>query len=139
MNNFVEKVEQACRKNKIKFTEQRKIIAQVIGDSIDHPDAEKVFDRALLIDPNINLATVYRNINLFEEYGLLKKHYFRTQKARYELETTNHHDHIIDVDDGQVIEFHNNAINNIINQIANSMGYKTINYNLEIYATKKNK
>lgn len=134
MNHFVQKVKLCCKKNKIKFTDQRMIIAQVIEESSDHPDAEKIFERAERIDENINLATVYRNLALFEKYGLLKKHYFGSQKARYEICGT--HDHLIDIETGVVLEFETPEIKKILNNILKSMGYNIINYNLDVYVKK---
>lgn len=135
--NFLEKAEELCRKCNIKFTEQRRVIAKVIKDSNDHPDVEKVFERSLKLDSNINLATIYRNINLFEHFGILKKHYFGDSRARYESAEEVHHDHLIDLQTNLVIEFSNNDLQKLIFHIADAMGYDLINYNIEIYAVKK--
>jgi Fur family ferric uptake transcriptional regulator len=133
-NDFLEKLKDCFKKNKIKLTNQRIIIAKVIENSDDHPDADKIFERAEKIDKTINLATVYRNLNLFEKFGLLKKHYFGSQKARYEIAFP--HDHLIDVETGAVFEFEIPEIQETLNQILRSMGYNMLNYNLDVYAIK---
>ena len=138
MINFVKKVEDLCRKFNFKLTEQRKIIAGVINNSEDHPYAEQIFERAILKDKTINLATVYRTLETFLKYGLLKKHYFGDNKARYEIMNEIHHDHIIDVDSGAVTEFSNSEIESVIRKILNIMGYDMVNYSLEIYGVRQN-
>jgi Fur family ferric uptake transcriptional regulator len=135
--NFVEKAEQLCKKCNVKFTEQRRIIAKIINDSTDHPDVEQVFIRSAKFDSNLNLATVYRTMNLFENLGILKKHYFGDNRARYESTGELNHDHLIDINSNAVIEFSNNELEKIIKQITEIMGYELVNYNLEVYAIKK--
>ena len=137
-NNFLQRLERLCKKFNFKLTEQRKIIARIIDESEDHPYTEQIFERAIIVDPNINLATVYRTLETFLKFGLLKKHYFGDNKARYEAMGEIHHDHIIDVNSGTVTEFSNSEISNIIQEILNVMGYDLVNYALEIYGVKKN-
>jgi Fur family ferric uptake transcriptional regulator len=136
-NNFVEKAEQLFKKCKVKFTDQRRIIAKVISESQDHPDVEQVFERSTKFDKTLNLATVYRTINLFEKFGILNKHYFGDNKARYEPGGDIHHDHLIDIGSGNVTEFSNNEIRKIIVNILDIMGYEIVSYNLEVYGVKK--
>lgn len=133
-NDFVERLKACFKENKIKLTNQRIVIAKVIEESDDHPDAEKIFERAEKIDKTINLATVYRNLLLFEKFGLLKKHFFSSQKARYEISFP--HDHLIDIESGVVLEFELPEIKEILNQLLKSIGYNMINYNLDVYAVK---
>ena len=135
--NFLEKAEELCKKCNVKFTEQRRTIARAISDSTDHPDVEQVFLRSARLDTNLNLATVYRTINLFENLGILKKHYFGDNRARYESAGDIHHDHLIDLTTNTVIEFKNNEVERIVQQIAEVIGYELVNYNLEIYGIKK--
>ena len=136
-NNFVEKAEQLFKKCKVKFTDQRRIIAKVISESQDHPDIEQVFERSTKLDKTLNLATVYRTINLFEKFGIINKHYFGDNKARYESGGDIHHDHLIDITSNSVTEFSNNEVEKIIVQILDIMGYELVNYNLEVYGIKK--
>ena len=136
--NFIEKTEKLCKKCNVKFTEQRKIVAKIIAESDDHPDVEQVFLRSMKYDSNLNLATVYRTINLFETLGILKKHYFGDNRARYETADEINHDHLIDINSNTVVEFTNSELGRLINEIANVMGYELVNYNLEIYGIKKN-
>ena len=133
-----ERINNLRKKFNFKSTEQRKIIAKIIEESHDHPYTEQIFERAVVNDPNINLATVYRTLETFLKFGLLKKHYFGDNKARYELMGEIHHDHIIDVNSSEVSEFSNSEISNIIQKILDVMGYDLVNYSLEIYAVKKN-
>ena len=121
----------------IKMTRHRQIVSKVLEDSGDHPDVDSVFKRSVVLDPGINLSTVYRNIKLFEQWGLLKKHYFRDSKARYELETRLHHDHIIDIESNEVVEFSNSEVGTMLARMLDMMEYELINYNLEVYAVRK--
>ncbi len=136
MTNFLKRIEELCKKFNFKLTEQRKIIANVIDNSEDHPYAEQIFERAILQDKTINLATVYRTLETFLKYGLLKQHYFGDNKARYEIMNEIHHDHIIDISSGTVVEFSNSEIESLIKKILNVMGYDMVNYSLEIYGMK---
>ncbi len=122
-----------CKKLGLKLTEQRKIIVKVLSDSSDHPDVELVHKRAVKIDKRIGIATVYRTIKLFEDNNLLEKHEFKGYSSRYETVRENHH-HLIDVKSGRVKEFRNTLVDAMQKQVAKEMGYKLIDYRLELYA-----
>ena len=122
-----------CKKLGLKLTEQRKIIDKVLSDSSDHPDVESVHKRAVKIDKRIGIATVYRTIKLFEDNNLLEKHEFKGYSSRYETVRENHH-HLIDVKSGRVKEFRNTLVDAMQKQVAKEMGYKLIDYRLELYA-----
>ena len=122
-----------CKKLGLKLTEQRKIIVKVLSDSSDHPDVESVHKRAVKIDKRIGIATVYRTIKLFEDNNLLEKHEFKGYSSRYETVRENHH-HLIDVKSGKVKEFRNTLVDAMQKQVAKEMGYKLIDYRLELYA-----
>ena len=122
-----------CKKLGLKLTEQRKIIVKVLSHSSDHPDVESVDKRASKIDKRIGIATVYRTIKLFEDNNLLEKHEFRGYSSRYETVRENHH-HLIDVKTGKVKEFRNTLVDAMQKQVAKEMGYKLIDYRLELYA-----
>ena len=122
-----------CNKLGLKMTEQRKVIVKVLSDSTDHPDVESVHKRAAKIDKRIGIATVYRTIKLFEDNNLLEKHEFKGYSSRYETVRENHH-HLIDVRSGKVSEFRNTLVDAMQKQVAKEMGYKLIDYRLELYA-----
>ena len=122
-----------CKKLGLKLTEQRKVIVKVLSDSLDHPDVESVHKRAVKIDKKIGIATVYRTIKLFEDNNLLEKHEFKGYSSRYETVRENHH-HLIDVKSGKVKEFRNTLVDAMQKQVAKEMGYKLIDYRLELYA-----
>ena len=122
-----------CKKLGLKLTEQRKIIVRVLSDSSDHPDVESVHKRVSKIDRRIGIATVYRTIKLFEDNNLLEKHEFKGYSSRYETVRENHH-HLIDVKSGKVKEFRNTLVDAMQKQVAKEMGYKLIDYRLELYA-----
>ena len=122
-----------CKKLGLKLTEQRKIIVKVLSDSSDHPDVESVHKRAVKIDKKIGIATVYRTIKLFEDNNLLEKHEFKGYSSRYETVRENHH-HLIDIKSGKVMEFRNTLVDAMQKQVAKEMGYKLIDYRLELYA-----
>ncbi len=122
-----------CKKLGLKLTEQRKIIVKVLSDSSDHPDVESVHRRAVKIDKRIGIATVYRTIKLFEDNNLLEKHEFKGYSSRYETVRENHH-HLIDIKSGKVKEFRNTLVDAMQKQVAKEMGYKLIDYRLELYA-----
>ena len=126
-------LEELCIHKNIKMTEQRKIVASVIEESSDHPDVEEVYVRASKKDPKISIATVYRTVKLLEENGIIEKHDFGEGKARYEPSTDEHHDHLIDIKSGKVIEFVNHEIEKIQEEIAKSLGYKLVDHRLELY------
>ena len=122
-----------CNKLGLKMTEQRKVIVQVLAESKDHPDVELVYKRASEIDNNIGIATVYRTIRLFEENNIIQRHEFREGKFRYEEVRDEHHDHLIDVRSGKVVEFQNDAIEELQKRVAKELGYELIDHRLELY------
>ena len=115
------------------MTEQRRIIARVLSDSLDHPDVEMLYQRATKLDSRISLATVYRTVKLFEEASILERHDFGDGRSRYEELSSQHHDHLIDVSTGKVIEFHNEQIEMLQQSIAESLGYQLVDHRLELY------
>jgi len=116
------------------MTEQRRVIARVLSEATDHPDVEEVHRRSTTIDPNISIATVYRTVRLFEEANILERHDFGDGRARYEEMPDAHHDHLIDVQSGKVIEFQNPQIEALQREIARTFGYKLVGHRLELYA-----
>ena len=129
-----ETLEEQCVKKGMRMTEQRRVIAQVIETAEDHPDVEELYHRASAIDPRISLSTVYRTLNLFEEAGLVTKHDFKDGRARFEPIPDEHHDHLIDIRSGKVIEFRNEEIEAIQELIAKRLGYRLVDHRLELYA-----
>ncbi|HZY50445.1 MAG TPA: Fur family transcriptional regulator [Devosia sp.] len=129
-----ETLEEQCVKKGMRMTEQRRVIAQVIEGAEDHPDVEELYRRASAIDPRISLSTVYRTLNLFEEAGLVTKHDFKDGRARFEPIPDEHHDHLIDIRSGKVIEFRNEEIEAIQELIAKRLGYRLVDHRLELYA-----
>jgi len=127
------RLEQLCIDKGLKMTEQRRIIARVLSDSDDHPDVELVHRRAIAIDSRISIATVYRTVRLFEEAGILAKHDFGDGRARYEETPEEHHDHLIDIQSGRVVEFHNDEIEDLQRRIAEKAGYRLVGHRLELY------
>lgn len=127
-------LEEACVAKGMRMTDQRRVIARVIEDSSDHPDVEELYRRASAIDARISLSTVYRTVNLFEEAGLVTKHDFKDGRARFELIPDEHHDHLIDIRSGKVIEFRNEEIEAIQDVIARKLGYRLVDHRLELYA-----
>ena len=126
-------IEALCADKGLRITEQRKVIARVLGDSEDHPDVETLHARAAAIDSNISIATVYRTVRLFEEAGILAKHDFGDGRARYEETPSEHHDHLIDIQSGKVVEFHNDEIEDLQRRIAEKAGYRLVGHRLELY------
>ncbi|ABC24561.1 Fur family transcriptional regulator [Rhodospirillum rubrum] len=126
-------IEKRCLEQGMKMTEQRRVIARVLSDAEDHPDVEEVYRRATGIDPRISIATVYRTVRLFEEAGILERHDFRDGRARYEEVSEDHHDHLINLTTGDVIEFHSDQIEVIQQEIARKLGYRLIGHRLELY------
>jgi Fur family ferric uptake transcriptional regulator len=127
-------LEEQCAQKGMRMTDQRRIIAQVIEQAVDHPDVEELYRRASARDPRISLSTVYRTLNLFEESGLVTKHDFKDGRARFEPIPDEHHDHLIDIRSGKVIEFRNEEIEAIQEVIAKRLGYKLVDHRLELYA-----
>ena len=128
------RVEQLCVERGLRMTEQRRVIARVLSEARDHPDVDELRRRSAAIDPRISIATVYRTVRLFEEAGILERHDFRDGRARYEEVRDGHHDHLIDVRSGRVIEFQNDEIEAIQREIAKSLGYRLVDHRLELYA-----
>jgi Fur family ferric uptake transcriptional regulator len=127
-------LEEQCAQKGMRMTDQRRVIAQVIEQADDHPDVEELYRRASAIDARISLSTVYRTLSLFEEAGLVTKHDFRDGRARFELIPDEHHDHLIDIRSGKVIEFRNEEIEAIQDLIAKRLGYRLVDHRLELYA-----
>ncbi len=132
-----ETIEQKCISKGVKLTDQRKIIAKVMSDSTDHPDVDELYNRVSRLDPKISIATVYRTVKLFEEAGILAKHDFKGGKARYEEMSESHHDHLIDIKSGEIIEFVNDEIEVLQKKVAEKYGYDLVDHKLELYGIKK--
>ena len=136
-------IEQQCLEKGVKLTEQRRIIAKVLSESkktygeSDHPDVDELYNRVSKIDSKISIATVYRTVKLFEEAGILTKHDFKGGKARYEAIIESHHDHLIDIKTGEIIEFVDDEIEKLQNKVAEKYGYKLVDHKLELYGIKK--
>jgi Fur family ferric uptake transcriptional regulator len=134
MDRMTDTLEEQCAKKGMRMTDQRRVIAQVVEAATDHPDVEELYRRAAAIDSKISLSTVYRTLNLFEEAGLVTKHDFKDGRARFETLPDTHHDHLIDVRSGKVIEFRNEEIEAIQELIAKRLGYRLVDHRLELYA-----
>ena len=131
-------VKKLCKEKGLRMTEQRNIIADVITEMsvMGHPDVNEIFLKANEMDKNISIATVYRTVKLFEEYGAIEKHEFKDGRSRYEAIEDHHHDHLIDIESGDIHEFTNEEIENIQRKVAESLGYKLVDHRLELYGTK---
>ncbi|MDC1096148.1 Fur family transcriptional regulator [Pelagibacteraceae bacterium] len=135
-------IEKKCIEKGVRLTEQRKVIAQVMSESKltfgskDHPDVDELHKRVSLVDKKISIATVYRTVKLFEESGIIERHDFKEGKSRYEPSTDEHHDHLIDINSGEIIEFVDKEIEELQNKIAQKLGYKLADHKLELYGTK---
>ena len=127
-------LEELCAERGMRMTEQRRVIARVLQGAVDHPDVEELYRRASAVDPNISISTVYRTVKLFEDAGIIEKHDFRDGRARYEPIPDEHHDHLIDVKSGDVIEFRNARIEALQEEIARELGYRIVDHRLELYA-----
>lgn len=130
------RIEQMCQDKGLKMTEQRRIIARVLSSATDHPDVEQVYRRAVEIDPRISIATVYRTVRLFEEANILSRHDFGDGRARYEEAPSEHHDHMIDVQSGEVIEFKNEEIERLQERVARDLGFELVGHRLELFGRK---
>ena len=143
MADTADTIEQKCLAKGVKLTEQRKIIAKIISESkseygeSDHPDVDELYSRVSKVDPKISIATVYRTVKLFEEAGILTKHDFKGGKARYEAMIESHHDHLIDIKTGEIIEFVDDEIEKLQKKVADKYGYKLVDHKLELYGVKK--
>jgi Fur family ferric uptake transcriptional regulator len=134
---MISRLEQLCLDKGLKMTEQRRIIARVLSDSADHPDVEEVYRRATKIDSHISIATVYRTVRLFEEANILARHDFGDGRSRYEEMPSDHHDHLIDLQSGHVVEFRNEQIEKLQEMIAKELGYDLVGHRLELYAVPR--
>ena len=132
----IKNLEQLCIERGMKMTEQRRIIARVLSDADDHPDVEDVYQRSVQLDPKISIATVYRTVRLFEEAGLLDRHDFGDGRSRYEQASDDHHDHLVDVQSGDIIEFHDEEVEELQRQIAARLGYTLIGHRMELYGVE---
>ena len=132
-----ETIEQKCLAKGVKLTDQRKTIAKIMSNSQDHPDVDELYKRASKIDSKISIATVYRTVKLFEEAGIVAKHDFKGGKARYEELNESHHDHLIDIKTGEIIEFVDEEIEKLQQKVADKYGYKLVDHKLELYGVKK--
>ena len=132
-----ETIEEKCIAKGVKLTDQRKIIAKIMSESQDHPDVDELYKRASVVDKKISIATVYRTVKLFEESGIVTKHDFKGGKARYEELSESHHDHLIDIKTGEIIEFVDEEIENLQKKVADKYGYKLVDHKLELYGIKK--
>ena len=129
-------IEEKCLKKGVRLTDQRKLVAKVMSESEDHPDVDELHKRVSNMDSKISIATVYRTVKLFEEAGVVAKHDFKGNKARYESTTDEHHDHLIDINTGEIIEFVNEDIEKLQTEVAEKLGYKLVDHRLELYGSK---
>jgi len=132
-------IENKCIQQGVRLTDQRKLVAKVMSESSDHPDVDELHKRVSKIDSKISIATVYRTVKLFEEAGIVSKHDFKGTKARYEEVTKEHHDHLIDINTGEIIEFINEDIEKLQEKVAAKLGYKLVDHRLELYGSKTKK
>ena len=133
MSNDIEK---KCITRGVRLTDQRKLIAKVMSESKDHPDVDELHKRVNKLDTKISIATVYRTVKLFEEANIISKHDFKGNKSRYEQTTKEHHDHLIDINTGEITEFVNDKIETLQKQVAEKLGYKLVDHRLELYGSK---
>ena len=129
-------IERKCITKGVRLTDQRKLVAKVMSESEDHPDVDELHKRVNKLDSKISIATVYRTVKLFEEAGIVAKHDFKGNKARYEQTTQEHHDHLIDINTGEITEFVNEDIEKLQKQVAEKLGYKLVDHRLELYGSK---
>ncbi|MDG2242608.1 MAG: Fur family transcriptional regulator [Rhodospirillaceae bacterium] len=134
MTTEISPLERRCIDQGMKMTEQRRVIARVLSGADDHPDVEEVHRRSAAVDPRISIATVYRTMRLFEDAGIVARHDFGDGRARYEEASSTHHDHLIDIKSGQVIEFRNEEIERLQAEVAKAHGYRLVDHRLELYA-----
>lgn len=127
------RIESLCAEKGMRMTDQRRVVARVLGAASDHPDVEELYRRAHEVDPNISIATVYRTVRLFEEAGIISRHDFKDGRSRYEEMTEEHHDHLIDMKSGEVVEFIDEEIERLQEAIARRLGYRLIAHRLELY------
>jgi len=130
------KIEDKCKAKGVRLTDQRRLIAKTMSESSDHPDVDELHKRVNKVDQKISIATVYRTVKLFEESGIVEKHDFKGGKARYEQSPDNHHDHLIDVNTGKIVEFVDEEIEKLQIKVAEKLGYELVDHRLELYGTK---
>lgn len=130
-------LEGLCAERGLRMTDQRRVIAKVMSDAEDHPDVEELYRRSVDVDSRISIATVYRTVRLFEEAGIVERHDFRDGRSRYEPASDDHHDHLIDVETGEVVEFHNSEVEELQRQIAQKLGYELVDHRMELYGKKR--
>lgn len=126
-------IEALCAAKGLRITEQRRTIARVLSDAVDHPDVDELHRRAAAIDPRISVATVYRTVRLFDEAGILERHDFQGGRSRYETAGEEHHDHLIDVESGTVLEFHDDELEELQRRIAVRLGFRLVDHRMELY------
>ena len=129
-------IEKKCIKKGVRLTDQRKLIAKVMSESDDHPNVDELHKRVSEFDNKISIATIYRTVKLFEEASIIEKHDFKGNKSRYEEAPKEHHDHLIDINTGEIIEFINEDIEKLQKQVAEKLGYKLVDHKLELYGLK---
>ena len=132
-----DRIEKLCLEKNMRMTDQRRVIARVLSAATDHPDVEELHRRAHAVDPHISIATVYRTVRLFEEAGIIDRLDFRDGRSRYEEHTGEHHDHLIDIETGDVIEFHSDKIEELQEEIARALGYDIVHHRMELYGRKR--
>ena len=132
-------IEDKCKQKGVRLTERRKLIAKVMSESVNHPDVDELHRKVIKLDSKISIATVYRTVKLFEEAGIVSKHDFKGNKSRYEQAPEEHHDHLIDINTGEIIEFVNNDIEKLQRKVAEKLGYKFVDHRLELYGSKNKK
>lgn len=130
---MISRIEQLCIDKGLKMTDQRRVIAKVLSDAADHPDVEELYQRASTVDPHISIATVYRTVKLWEEANILERHDFGDGRARYEETPEVHHDHLIDIRSGEVIEFRNEEIERLQQEVAERLGFRLVGHRLELF------
>ena len=129
-------IESKCKQKGVRLTDQRKLIAKVMSDSANHPDVDELHKKVGKFDSKISIATVYRTVKLFEEAGIISKHDFKGNKSRYEQASEEHHDHLIDINSGEITEFVNEEIEKLQKQVAEKLGYRLVDHRLELYGSK---
>jgi Fur family ferric uptake transcriptional regulator len=135
----VDRIEKLCADKGMRMTDQRRVVARILSNAQDHPDVEELYRRAVAVDPHISIATVYRTVRLFEEAGIIARHDFRDGRSRYEEATDEHHDHLIDMKTGEVVEFVDEEIEKLQHAIAERLGYKLVAHRLELYGVREEK
>ena len=130
----IDRIEKRCMEKGMRMTDQRRVVARVLSQAVDHPDVEELYHRAAAVDPHISLATVYRTVRLFEEAGVVERHDFGDGRSRYEQAGDDHHDHLINIKTGEVVEFFDEEIEKMKEALAQKLGYKLVGHKLELYA-----